>query len=151
MPFKKGNPGRPKGIINKMTMDQRAIFDEAISRDDRVLLVQNVLARALGNNDKDAAPYMKLIFDFVFARPKIGHQVSIVNPEELFTPEVRRSVWNSIIAEAREKDAKGQGPPRLEVIDAQVVETTGDGGKKTNGPLRNGRKKATRKKTRKAG
>lgn len=51
MAYKKGqsgNPlGKPKGTPNKITMDQRAIFDEAISHDERVLIVKQVFARGL--------------------------------------------------------------------------------------------------------
>ncbi len=112
MQFRKGqsgNPkGRPKGAQAKRTMDQRLIFDEAISHDDRVLIVKSVFARAIGKNDKFAAPYCKLIFEYIFSRPKIGHEVSALDMDEIFTPTVTDGVWREILAEARERDAAEQ-------------------------------------------
>lgn len=149
--FKPGNKlgGRRKGEPNKITMDQRAIFDEAISHEDRVAIVRSVLLRAFGNNDKEAAPYCKLIFEYVFSRPKIGHEVAVLNMEEVMSTEVCDVVWEAIQLEARERErhaSQAKDQPRLEVLDAQVVGTTNKGNGRRNGPARNSRKKKANKK-----
>lgn len=127
--FRKGSTGvGRKGAPNRLTNDQRAIFDEAISHDDRVLIVKSVFARAVAGNPKDAAPYCKLIFEYVFSRPKIGHVVSVMDIEEIMTPEVCEGVWEAIQLEAREREinaSKAKDQPRLEVIDAHPRKQNG--------------------------
>lgn len=152
-PGQSGNPdGKQKGLANKLTNDQRAIFDAAISPEVRVLLVEATVARAL-IGDKDSATYMKLVFEYVFSKPKIGHQVALLDLNEVLTTEVCDAAWIEIIKEARERDARSK-TPILGIIDAEVVETVrGNGRQKGNGQARNGRKKTAnsrRKKNSKA-
>ena len=138
--FKKGdNAITRRGTPNKITMDQRAIFDEAISREVRVLLVQRSVARAL-LGDEDSATYMKMIFEYVFSKPKIGHEVAVLDLNEVLTTEVCDAAWLEIIKEARLRDARSE-TPILGIIDAEVVEAKGNGRQRRNGPTRNGRKK----------
>ncbi len=142
--FKTGNTlgGRGKGVPNKITMDQRAIFDEAISHEERVAIVKRVFMRAMVHDDKDAAPYCKLIFEYVFSRPKIGHEVAVLDMDEVFTTQVMDGVWREVLAEAVERGRQQGQTPRLSIIDAKVVEEAkGNGRQKGNGQARNGRKK----------
>lgn len=151
--FKPGNKsgGRPPGLPNKITADQRQIFDLAIPPEQRVEMVKTAFARAM-LGDKDSANYMKLLFDFVFSRPKIGHQVELLDMNEILSTEVCAGVWKEIQAEARERERSGSqanDQARLGIIDAQVVETAKGNGRR-NGPARNSRKKkAANKKARK--
>lgn len=141
-PGQSGNPdGRRKGTANKPSMAQREIFDEAISHDDRVMIVKSVFQRAMLSDNKEAAPYCKMIFDFVFSRPKIGHVVSVMEIDEVMSPEVCSGVWEAIQLEARERErnaSKAKDQPRLELVDAQVVATTNKGSGRRNGPTRKG-------------
>lgn len=149
--FKKGHGGRPKGALAKITNDQRAIFDLAISPEDRVKLVEQVLWRAFNDPD-DKATYTKLIFEYVFSKPRIGHVVSVMNLDEVMSPQVCAGVWEAVQLEARERErnaSKAQGQPRLEVLEAQTVVATKNHGRR-NGPTRNGsKKKENNKKARK--
>lgn len=141
--FKPGQSGggSRKGVPNKLTCDQRQIFDLAISPEDRVQMVKTAFARAMSNDDQ-ASSYMKMLFDFVFSRPKIGHEVAVLNMSEVFTPEVMDSVWKEVLAEAVERGRQQGQTPLLSIIDAQVVEEVkGNGRQKRNGQARNGRKK----------
>ena len=117
------------------------LFAEAITDDSRVALVKRCYEHAMSSDPKTAAPYMRLILDFLFTKPKQEHDVEEVNLEEVFTTEVCDGVWREVIAEARLRDARSETPV-LGIIDAEVVETTkGNGRQKTNGQARNGRKK----------
>lgn len=138
--FQPGNKlgGRPKGLPNKITLDQRAIFDEAISSEVRVQLVKKVVERALNDPD-DGVQYMKLAFEYIFSKPRIGHDVSVLNLDEVLSTDVCDAAWREIIKEARERDAQSERPI---LIDAKVIDTPkGNGRQKTNGQARNGRKK----------
>ncbi len=150
MAFKKGQGGRPKGALSKVTMDQRAIFDLAITPEDRVDMVKVAFRRAMSSED-NAPGYMKMLFDFVFSRPRQGHDVSVLDLNEVLSTEVCEASWIEIIKEARERDAQSK-TPCLSIIDAEIVETTKDNGRqKGNGQARNGRKKKANSRSKKNG
>ncbi len=144
--FKKGdNAISRRGTPNKITLDQRAIFDEAISAEDRVDIVKSVFEKAMLRDPKDSAPFAKLIFQYIFSLPKVGHEVTVLDMDEVFTTEVKDAVWREIVAEARLRDARIKETPRLEIIEAQVVgQKTKDNGRR-NGPMRKKKESKTRK------
>lgn len=137
--FQKGdNEITRKGVPNRLTNDQRDIFDSAISPDQRVQMVKAAYVRAMSSDDH-ASGYMKMLFDFVFSKPRQGHDVSVLDLNEVLTTEVCEAAWIEIIKEARERDARSK-TPILGIIEAEVIETVKGNGRR-NGPTRNVPKK----------
>ena len=95
------------------------LFAEAITDDSRVALVTRCYEHAMSPDPKTAAPYMRLIFDFLFAKPKQEHDVEEVNMEEVFTTEVKDAVWREIMAEARERDKRRRGGNGSRIAEAR--------------------------------
>ncbi len=136
--FRKGSTGiGRKGALSKITLDQRAIFDTAIPPEDRVAIVQSVFRKAMLPDPKESAPFAKLVFQYIFSLPRVGHEVAVLDIEEVMSPEVCAGVWREISAEARLRDAKRKETPRLDIIEAEVVGTkakaTGNGQQTRNG------------------